>query len=386
MATIVTKPNLLLKSFQGWREDGIWNLPDGTLHVTKTEPMRCNHAYPILRPAHTVPKYDTESKIELEWQPPANHHQTNERGPLHHPSNIRQRIDRHRLSRRRDTRMGLLVTRIISSKTPDTMAIVLVATRPAHALPVAIETSLSQSLEKMSIQEDWFPLFLRLPTELRLRIYFFALPRERLVEMIIEKEKDKLNYAMRSSTSIPALLQVSYESRSEALKFYSLKFGASVIYRKDKPRVYFDMDTDILLLNCHRSPTLSFLDLLFVFDKDGGNIADLQNVQTMSICTGIAKNLAFQYKYVRQSPISNCKTKVFLEGMPSLKRLICVSHGKTSLANAAILPSNPDAFPTMLEVGEIEKLEMAFGVKLEFGMAGTGDSEVRIMGPVSLLL
>jgi hypothetical protein len=235
MAATITKPNFLPRSFKGWRdEDGVWNLPDVTPHVIQTEPMRNNYAFSILRPTHPASKRDIESKIEHEPQPPTKRHQTNEGAPLHPPSSIRQRTDRHRLSRRRAAGMRLLVTRIISSKTPDTTAIALVAARPAHALPEAIETSLLQRLKRMSIQEDWFPLFLRLPAELWLRIYFFTLPRERLVEMIIEEE-NTIKYAMRSPTSVPALLQVSYESRSEALKVYSLKFGANQRFRGNKP-------------------------------------------------------------------------------------------------------------------------------------------------------
>jgi hypothetical protein len=136
------------------------------------------------------------------------------------------------------------------------------------------------------------------------------------------------------------------------------------------------METDNLFLNCHRFSVLSFVDLLRIFHKENGNMAGMKSVQTMSICTGIAKNLAFQNRYARR-PTSFERT-IISDGMPSLKRVICVSHGKTSLRNASILPSNLDVFPTVLDINEIEVLEILSGVKLEFGVTGTEDSDVRI--------
>lgn len=95
-------------------------------------------------------------------------------------------------------------------------------------------------------------LFSRLPTELRLKIWNFNLPRSRLVP--IRCGSDSLSCSdpcpgalswtsgCTSTARIPASLHACAESRAEALKQYKLKFG----FARGPGQVFFNPETDIL--------------------------------------------------------------------------------------------------------------------------------------------
>lgn len=111
-----------------------------------------------------------------------------------------------------------------------------------------------------------FPLFSKLPTELRVMIWREVLPGPRLVEANFQFEDNVYRFGSApmycmSRTSPPALLSVCYESREEALKKYSLCFAMEA----EQPRIYFDMNVDNLFITCDDP-----MDLLTALDAAGG--------------------------------------------------------------------------------------------------------------------
>lgn len=373
----MTMPDQSPRSFQGWREDGIWHLPHHSLHATKSKIMHKNYAHSKMQLENSRKRgirRQREDTTDLS-QRPAKRQQVREVASLPlRASGTKQLMGHYQNFRLLSSYKRQLVGGVISSRTPGLMSPAPLCDSSSRAVSKVIETSLSRELEKMTLKESGFPLFLQLPAELRLRIYLFALPHERFVEMIIERPDDVGHaYSMRSPTPVPALLHVCYESRSEALKFYSLRFGGKYLFSKHKPRVYFNMRTDILFLNCHRSSNLSLMDFLCAFDDVIGDFAGMNEVTKISVCAGVAKNLARRHRYItRPRPM-------YIPRMCSLKRVICVSQDQTSLANPSIFPSSLDTSSIALGSREIDVLETIFGVKLEFGVVGTGDSKVRII-------
>jgi hypothetical protein len=92
------------------------------------------------------------------------------------------------------------------------------------------------------VTRDTFTLFPKLPPELRIKVWGFALPEPRVVE-IDGWRIDKWPYISKRSRKAPSLLQVNAESRSLAMISYKLSFG-----NVDGGPTYFDFEKDTLYL------------------------------------------------------------------------------------------------------------------------------------------
>lgn len=241
-----------------------------------------------------------------------------------------------------------------------------------NALSEEVNTKVCKWLEDLHITAHGFTLFPKLPAELRLRIWRFALPGQRLVEIkpdtIVKENSSALSLLgfgyqetkienVRSPAQIPAMLHACVESRTEMLNHYKVTFGGRR-FRGWEPRVYFDASVDILFMNCHGFHTFNFIDFLSVFEKHG-TLSGLDTVLTLAICTGMAENLASH---------NSRKDNHRCVNMPALKRLVCVSHGHHSLKSDILVPAS-DAQPTLLKQEDIEAVENLFGLKLEFGVS-----------------
>jgi hypothetical protein len=96
-----------------------------------------------------------------------------------------------------------------------------------------------------------FPLFPKLPAELRLMIWREARPGPRLVDVKFRFEDKYSRFGSTpthctSRTPPPAMLGVCRESREEALKKYSLCFAMD----SGRAKIYFDLEVDNLFITC----------------------------------------------------------------------------------------------------------------------------------------
>lgn len=123
-----------------------------------------------------------------------------------------------------------------------------------------------------------FSLFHKLPAELRLMVWKFALT-PRVVE---------LRYCPSLTTcwtpcATPALLHVCREARIEALKSYELSFGLP----GSPPTIYFAASFDTLFLTFEKGPNGEWDSMIYVDDiidrLEGHNSKGLQEVQNLAI-------------------------------------------------------------------------------------------------------
>jgi hypothetical protein len=96
-----------------------------------------------------------------------------------------------------------------------------------------------------------FPLFSKLPIELRLMIWNEALPGPRLVDANFQFEDGEFPFgsdlvSCTTRTPPPAVLGVCHESRAEALKRYNLCFATW----GGRTTTYFDLQVDTLFIAC----------------------------------------------------------------------------------------------------------------------------------------
>ncbi|KAI2628355.1 hypothetical protein GGS21DRAFT_239201 [Xylaria nigripes] len=101
-----------------------------------------------------------------------------------------------------------------------------------------------------------FISFTLLPAELRLEIWRSSC-RPRVVEVIYEPRDDRCI----TTTSVPAILQVCHESRSEALRLYQKSFSTW----GREPRIYFCPEMDTLYLS--RPSFLGYSDFSRAFTR-----------------------------------------------------------------------------------------------------------------------
>ncbi|CAG8982650.1 hypothetical protein HYALB_00006048 [Hymenoscyphus albidus] len=91
-----------------------------------------------------------------------------------------------------------------------------------------------------------FPQFAKLPAELRLLIWTYALPKCRIVRILWDPEIEAYRGVSAMENSLfkpipaPPVLHVNRESRCQGLKFYRLAFATS----PSNSRIYFDYDKD----------------------------------------------------------------------------------------------------------------------------------------------
>ena len=118
-----------------------------------------------------------------------------------------------------------------------------------------------------------FPQFRCLPTELRLRIWNYALPPRRTIAILERwRKRDIVEYTLTAESKNPALLFVNSEARSEALKHYRIAFEAIC---DATHAVYFDFAKDELsLVRC--SPD-------WVFRFPGSLMQDMEQVTSLAI-------------------------------------------------------------------------------------------------------
>lgn len=380
------------KAFRGWRENGILHLPESKASSMKSSATdnapssskyqaKTGHGYHRRRSPQSGPKQPKPKRLTpkdrlvfamTKYPISSRHHlalpQANSRSlravPIPSPSVDSKWISRCKM-REPQFHSG----------------------HSKFALSEIINTSLSEQLEEMGISLQNFTLFPQLPAELRLKIWFFAMPRQRLVEIMVDKtydvlptsvHQDKWSYirTVRSPTRVPAMLHTCHESRLEALKHYHLSFGEDIssIDRRNA-RIYFDPSVDVLYLNCHRFPIFTFMCLLRLVGKHTP-IDSMGNVITMAICHGLAKNLALQNERDR--------IKQFAEKL-NLKKLICIRHGVTLPSTNELVSEGSENPSTTLNPEDIASVESLFGVKLEFGISQMGKSEVRSALLTSLL-
>ncbi|KAF7884051.1 uncharacterized protein EAF01_011474 [Botrytis porri] len=100
-----------------------------------------------------------------------------------------------------------------------------------------------------AVNTSSFPPFRRFPKEIRLSIWERTIPEPRIVHII----QDAATRAMKSYTSIPAILRVNHESFSVASQIYRRAFRCSKP-GQDKPDedtsyVWFDFERDFLLID-----------------------------------------------------------------------------------------------------------------------------------------
>jgi 2EXR family len=123
-----------------------------------------------------------------------------------------------------------------------------------------------------------FPRFPELPAELQLLIWEFAIPEPRVISYTSRRWSE---YDFRHHSSIyslkqtlPAILHICYDSRTEALKRYKVAFATELC----KP-IYFDFDRD----------TLEFgdFDALDAFSKTNttfnGSLMQADDIRTLAI-------------------------------------------------------------------------------------------------------
>jgi hypothetical protein len=87
-----------------------------------------------------------------------------------------------------------------------------------------------------------FTSFPRLPPELRLKIWKLAIPNQRVVQLQGDGLSDNLPLGVLTlREDVPAMISVSREARSVALKFYTM-----ISITATRQRFYFSTDRDIL--------------------------------------------------------------------------------------------------------------------------------------------
>jgi hypothetical protein len=132
----------------------------------------------------------------------------------------------------------------------------------------AITMELPREIVRPSLKE--FPLFPRLPFEIRYMIWRAALPGPRLVVLLYNEDKG----ACTSRSPLPICLCICSESRKEAKLFYRLMFAT----HRAEASIYLDPHIDEVYLgigNFHPGPR-SVLDLFLALDpKDIGQIENL---------------------------------------------------------------------------------------------------------------
>ncbi|CZR66207.1 uncharacterized protein PAC_16108 [Phialocephala subalpina] len=370
------------KSFQDWRENGVLHLPEPNLPATKSDIAQITstssasqpkkgHGYRRRRPPRPNPKLKQLTPQDLLAQAMTKYPISGLLNPALFQAYIRSptttptpspSIDSNWISR-------------YKMREPQ-----FHSGHSKYALSQTINTALSKEVEKMDISAHKFTLFPRLPAELRLKIWFFALPRQRLVEIMVNETFDSylsdassedrwsLVKSVRSPTSVPAILHTCNESRVEALKYYHLSFGRNTSYSRNmNPRIYFDASTDVLYLNCHHFPLVTFICLLRLIGQRM-DIDSMDKVITIALCHGLAKNLAEQNG-------SHDAIKNYIYEFPVLERVICVRHG-INLPSANYLVSEGFENPsTILKPRDIASLERLFGAKVEFGISQMGKAE-----------
>jgi hypothetical protein len=206
-----------------------------------------------------------------------------------------------------------------------------------------------------------FHLFPRIPIELRLSIWRFALPRDRVIT--ITKKEFRLvqgsNGEMQrkecgSFQKVPSLLHVSREARCEALRHYQLSLSTRWI-----KAFYFAPKLDTIYLS--RQHIDDPEALLFLSDCSIGS-----TITSLAIDRRLCHDLQSFLK--KEYPFAENATKKAMENLVSLNTVIYISfHDRTiPMQETKIIYGSygPESFLSRDERGIIEGF---FGTKLTCG-------------------
>lgn len=107
---------------------------------------------------------------------------------------------------------------------------------------IATQTSESVSEESIVIESmplTEFTLFMNLPSELRLRIWDFAMPDERIIEVLWNAE---IGYYIDGLNRIPTILHVCVESRLFTLEKYTAVEVENIVENIEDPRPQSELE------------------------------------------------------------------------------------------------------------------------------------------------
>lgn len=110
-------------------------------------------------------------------------------------------------------------------------------------------------------QKPSFALFLKLPIELRLKIWNMKIPLRRVVTMYIKRfQDDNVSNKYECITPNPTILQACRESRKEGLRFYNERIYETCLKRT----LYFNYTTDYLAFRYKQNPSWFAEEVLLV--------------------------------------------------------------------------------------------------------------------------
>lgn len=122
-----------------------------------------------------------------------------------------------------------------------------------------------------TLNANEFHQFPKLPAELRLRIWRFALPASRILIFIMHRYRGHPRCGQFiPAAKVPVTLQINQESRAETLKYFQLAFSTN----GQRWTTYVDFSTDVI---CFGSVTLD-LTKPSVWDSVEGDIEKIQRL------------------------------------------------------------------------------------------------------------
>jgi len=156
-----------------------------------------------------------------------------------------------------------------------------------------------------------FTIFPKLPVELRLKIWKFALPGRRIVDIRCDKQS-VLFEKYRSSTPIPSILHVCSESRTLASKVYELAFRTTPSSRS----IYFNFSADLLVFNCKHFDLFCRVKWFMQDAKNAKRVAHI----------GLCSKLCLDAGNVESRPRLSPNYRAELAKMTALQRIVCTTH------------------------------------------------------------
>ncbi|KAH8593512.1 hypothetical protein B0O99DRAFT_515620 [Bisporella sp. PMI_857] len=154
-----------------------------------------------------------------------------------------------------------------------------------------------------------FELFSLLAPEIRLKVWQYACPL-RTVSLRYIPEQD----ICLSPSKPPAVLQVCHESRTEALRTYTLSFGT----QSSAPRIYFNPYRDVLYLPRHRQ--MGYDDTLRDF-RSLVNPIEKQILDEVSIIAIDHVNIELK------RPWEAYNKAALMQSFPKLREVLLVQNG-----------------------------------------------------------
>ncbi|KAH7140521.1 hypothetical protein B0J13DRAFT_596679 [Dactylonectria estremocensis] len=179
-----------------------------------------------------------------------------------------------------------------------------------------------------------FPLFSKLPTELRLKIWNFSLPPCRIVPIRYNTKSLSFTSHLQtphlsqsgctSSASIPANLHICHESRLEAMRNYQLCFGVT----RNIGQIFFDLRHDILYFGARDGYMASYSQFLTVMSLCDQN--ELYMVRYLAVSDSLFWSGKF-YQYTCPPSLMVEAITQISSRMPHLETLIFVPREKNPI-------------------------------------------------------